>query len=547
MKLSGAGLYDSVHTFSQAELMAKDGTTSIPDIILVKRKAGRRLLTFGGDVMMGRRYLKPQWEEERLIHTSTRLEDMKSILSEMKPYFEIADYAAINLETTLATTEPVEAAPKSVVFYTHPDIIKALEWMGVDYVSLGNNHTYDYLEPGLEKTLSALENSKLGFSGAGRREAEALKPHIAYLDGVPVSAWGFVGWKGRVTPNQVAEPDKGGAAYGSEDNIQGSLNAGVNSNQIDVVQYHGSREYSERPSTSTESRLKLAVDHGADLVVAHHPHVTHGFELYKGKLIAYSLGNFAFDQFFNSTHAAAVINVWMDGDEFYRAEIIPIHVKGYKPVPATNDTRRYILDRIVRLSEERNTLVSRSGGHAVIDSRQAEPAIKPSDRDDILYVGDFESYNTFETYERTWAAENAKFELGTDARNGLYALDVTPINSDEPTTFGLKTFMRVYPADRMRWQGYIKASEGTTISASIQYRPTGMNRYEALKNAPLEPLGSFEIKNDSWTPIHFEFEAPSWKSDASRVLLNIENTKAPVKFDDIEIIPIGTPHEGLGG
>ncbi|MEP3889476.1 MAG: CapA family protein [Hellea sp.] len=547
VKLSGPGLYDSLHTFSQAELTADDGTLSIPAITLVKEKAGRRLLTFGGDAMMGRRYLEPRWNEEQLIHNATRLKDMKSILSEMRPYFEIADYAAINLETILAKTEPTESAPKSVVFYTHPDIVKALEWMSVDYVSLGNNHTYDYLKSGLETTLRSLEKSNLGFSGAGLNEADALKPHIADLDGMLVSAWGYVGWEGRVTPNQVAGPTKGGAAYGSEENIINSLEAGVKPNQIDVVQYHGSREYSEGPSQSTETRLKLAVDHGADLVIAHHPHVTQGFELYKGKLIAYSLGNFAFDQFFNSTHAAAAVNVWMDGDDFYRAEIIPLHVKGYKPLPATNGTRRYILDRITRLSGNRNTIVSRSGGHAVIDNQQAKPAIKPSGNSDILFVGDFESYSNFDTSERTWAAENATFEPTKDARTGYYALEVTPVNADQPATFGLKTFMRVYPADKMRWQGYVKASEGTSITASIQYRPKGMNRYEALKNAPLQTLGSFEATGDGWIPIHFDFDAPSWKNDASRILFKIENSKRSVKLDDITISPVGTSHQGIEG
>ena len=547
VKLSGPGLYDSVHTFSQVELASEDGTLSVPAITLVKEKAGRRLLTFGGDTMMGRRYLEPRWNEERLIHNATRLKDMRSILSEMKPYFETADYGAINLETILAKKEPAESAAKNVVFYTHPDIVKALEWMGVDYVSLGNNHTYDYLESGLDTTLQVLEESNLGFSGAGPNEAVALEPNIADLDGVQVSAWGFVGWKGRVTPSQVAESTKGGAAYGFNENIQNSLKAGGKPNQIDVVQYHGSREYSEGPSQSTETRLKLAIDQGADLVIAHHPHVTQGFELYKGKLIAYSLGNFAFDQFFNSTHAASAVNVWMDRDEFYRAEVIPLHVKGYKPLPATNATRRYILDRVTRLSGDRNTIVSRSGGHAVIDSRQAEPAIKPSGNGEILYVGDFESYTSFETSERTWTAENATFEPTKDARTGHAALELTPINADLPVTFGLKTFMKVYPADKMRWQGYIKASKGASITASIQYRPKGMNRYAALETAPLQTLGSFKAAGEGWTPIHFDFDAPSWKGNESRIMLKIENAQAGVKLDDVEIIPVGTSHEGIGG
>ena len=546
LKLSGTGLYDSVHTFSLAELPNDNGALAIPPITLVEKKAGRRLLTFGGDAMMGRRYLEPRWNEDRLVHDQTRLQDMKSVLAEMKPYFEIADYAAINLETILAVDEPPQSAPKSVVFYTHPDITKALEWMGVDYVSLGNNHTYDYLEEGLETTLDFLDQSNLRYSGAGANEADALKPDVTDLDGVPVSAWGYVGWEGRVTPNQVAEPSKGGAAYGSEGNIQKSLEQGSKPDQIDVVQYHGSREYSEGPSESTEGRLKTAIDHGADLVIAHHPHVAQGFELYKNKLIAYSLGNFAFDQFFYSTHAAAAVNVWMDGDEFYRAEIIPLHVKGYKPLPATNSVRTYILDRVTRLSKDRNTIVSRSGGHGVIDGDQSEPSLALSGSRDILFVGDFESYASFETVDRSWMGENAAFKAVPGGRNGQYSLEVKPVQTGQSMTFGQKTFMRVYPADKMRWQGYIQASPGTQVSASIQRRPKGMNRYEALDAAPREPLGTIKVSETGWTHLAFDFEAPSWKGHPARILLTIKNNTSPVRLDDIEVIPTGQPHQGIG-
>lgn len=545
LKLSGSDVFDSLHTFSQAELIGKDGVMSVPPIVLVEKKAGRRLLTFGGDAMMGRRYLDPQWNEEPLIRAETRLEDMKSILSEMKPYFEIADYSSINLETILAEAEHAESAPKSVVFYTHPDIIGALEWMGVDYVSLGNNHTYDYLDPGLESTLEYLEGSNLAYSGAGRDETDALKPSVRIVDGLPVSTWGYVGWAGNVDPNQVAEQSKAGAAYGSEANFRKSLDGGTKPDAIDIVQYHGSREYSEGPSESTETRLKMAIDLGADLAIGHHPHVSQGFELYKDKLISYSLGNFAFDQFFYSTHAAIALNVWMDGDQFYRAEIVPLHVKGYKPLPATNSVRTYILDRMIRLSEAHGTIISRSGGHAVVHGDQTETPLSPSGRTDILFVGDFESYTAFEINERNWMAENATFEPTRDARTGRYALKVESIEKGKAVTFGQKTFMRVYPADRMRWQGYVQGPVGTSITPHVQYRPKGMNRYKALDEAPREPLSAFEITHDGWHHIAVDFDAKSWKNNPSRILLNIEGAMGPLKFDDIEIVPVGVPHEGM--
>ena len=73
-----------------------------------------------------------------------------------------------------------------------------------------------------------------------------------------------------------------------------------------------------------------------------------------------------------------------------------------------------------------------------------------------------------------------------------------------------------------------------------------MNRYAALETAPLQTLGSFKAAGEGWTPIHFDFDAPSWKGNESRIMLKIENAQAGVKLDDVEIIPVGTSHEGIG-
>lgn len=533
--ISGNEVYTSTHTFSRAELAVEDHGLTVPPITVVSRKPRRRLLTFGGDTMIGRRYLEPRWNEEKLVHDKSRVQDMKNILAGMKPYFEPADFSAVNLETILSETEIANHAPKSVVFYTHPDILRALEWMGADYVSLGNNHTYDYLDEGLEATLDALSQSKIGYSGAGMNEVEALKPFTTDLAGVPLSAWGYVGWAGRVTPNQVAEANKGGAAHGTEENIVNSVKARAKVDQIDVVQYHGSREYSEGPTETTERRLKSAIDAGADLVIAHHPHVAQGFEIYKDKLIAYSLGNFAFDQFFYATHASVAVNVWMDGDVFYRAEIIPLHVKGYKPFPATNSVRTYVLDRITRLSATNGTNVGWSGGHGIIKADNSGFPEKSTSQDSF-FVGDFESYSLFDTNERTWFAENAGFKPVYTARSGRYALELKP-EGDTTVTFGLKTFARVYSTDKMRWTGYVKAKKGTNISAFIQYRPKGMNRYKALEEAPFFPIGKVAQSADTWLSFAFDFIPQLSGQNEARIILKIDGSDTPILFDDIQLVP----------
>ena len=376
IRITGIGIFEMVQTFAHIELTSETGPQlNIPKIEVVAKRPGRVELIFGGDVMMGRRYLKPRWNEPQLVRDDHRAADMEGLIDAMKPYFQSADYAAINLETILAENEPIEHAPKSVVFYTHPQILEALKSLGVDYVSLGNNHTYDYLDQGLDATLAALRSSGLGFSGAGIDEQSALAPFRTSIKGQDYAMLGYVGWKGRVTPNQVARGKKGGAALGSINTINKAVAKESAAGRVVVVQYHGSREYSEGPTEITEERLKAAVDAGADLVVGHHPHVTHGLELYNGKLIAYSLGNFLFDQFFYETHAAYALKVWMDGEDFYRAEVIPIHVKAYRSQPAMADVRRHILQRVFAFSAERGTYLRMSGGHGLITKDSGNDAL----------------------------------------------------------------------------------------------------------------------------------------------------------------------------
>ena len=227
----------------------------------------------------------------------------------------------------------------------------------------------------------------------------------------------------------------------------------------------------------------------------------------------------------------------MDGETFYRAEVIPLHVKGYKPLPATGRVRDYTLDRMNTLSAGHGTVLSQSGGHAVIDANQDEAPMPLSGSEDILFVGDFEAYETFSTRDRSWTAENAVMSLTASGRAGTKGLRLDPIEDQDVMTFGTKTFMRVFPNRFMRWQGVIDAPAGTIVSAYIQRRPRGMNRYEALDTAPLEAVGEVEIVRKGWTDLQFDFEAPSWKSDPSRILLKIEHANGSVIFDDIEVVP----------
>lgn len=100
-----------------------------------------------------------------------------------------------------------------------------------------------------------------------------------------------------------------------------------------VVQFHGGFQFFEVKSEALQAAAYRAIDNGADLVVCHHPHVLQGFEWFQGKLIAYSLGNFVFDQDFLSTFPSAVLRVVFEDQVLIEARVYPIVLENYRPVP----------------------------------------------------------------------------------------------------------------------------------------------------------------------------------------------------------------------
>ncbi len=559
LTIRGPGIFDAVFTFAPSELAGPDGRWNLPAVEAVARAPGRVELFFGGDVMMGRRFEDPIWNERVLIRPESRAADMARLLEPMKPYFAGADLASVNLETVLATRDLGNAPDKSVVFYTHSDAAKVLADAGIDFVTLGNNHVYDYVEPGLASTLAALDAAKLPWSGAGRNEAEAAKAARLDVGGHAWSMLGFVGWKGKVEPNQVAEGSKGGAAFGSDEAIEAAVRSEVKAGRSPIVQYHGSSEYSHRPTEISERRMKLAIDNGAALVVSHHPHVSHGLELYKGRLIAYSLGNFLFDQYFPETQATYALKVWMDGDRLFRAEMIPIQLLDYRPVPAVAGMRQAVLRRIVELSAERGTRIGIAGGHGVIQPSAEIPAPQfcagpaeegliafgydlhhpatpcavdaPTARD-LLMRGDFEAARYGEARDRSWGIDGGTLDFVGDAHRGSAALAVAA-TGDAPMTIAPKTFFRPVAERRLTLGGWIRTEEPATLELLLQEQAKGVGRTKALESAPLRPMGTQQVAGEGWHYIRFDIDRGT---DATalplRPLLRISGTRRAL-LDDL--------------
>ena len=122
-----------------------------------------------------------------------------------------------------------------------------------------------------------------------------------------------------------------------------------------IVQLHSGYQFAGSPGSGTRSMAYASIDAGADIVIAHHPHVLQGLEFYKGKLIAWSMGNFIFDQDFLTTWRGAWLRTVWEGDELVQARLMPMYMDRYRPVPITGYAARDVLARVASASLEGTT------------------------------------------------------------------------------------------------------------------------------------------------------------------------------------------------
>jgi poly-gamma-glutamate capsule biosynthesis protein CapA/YwtB (metallophosphatase superfamily) len=590
LKYSAENHFPMIHSYSPLELgwqprQSPEDPVELPDVTLVSRAEGRVMLVFGGDAMMGRRFSKPAAGEPALIRDEHRAEDTLALMKHIKPYLEIADLASVNLETQVMSAKPEQNAPKSYVFFTPPEALSALKESGVDYVTLGNNHTYDYLATGLESTIDALNASGLGWSGAGMTETEALRPYRVQVGENKMSFMGFLGWAGNFNPNQVAQgTEKGGAAFGTTENIAQTVRGESEQGYLPVVQYHGSREYTDEPTLVTETRLKQAVDEGAVLAIGHHPHIVQGFEIYNDRLIAYSMGNFVFDQFHYATKRSYLLYVWMDREQLHRAEVVPIRIKGYTPIPATDTFRNTILKRVSNLSNRRGISLGTSGGNAVIrppgkqiqffesstlvlpravfprgasiislPSRSWHKPFnviesRPSGSSrvrlgkNLLPMGHLESHFLFDAPDRSWISDGSQSIVAKDdAPYGRNVMQLSIPGGQPEGRIGMRTFEYIFePGTPTSFALQARTDSPAVVTAYQQWRKKDENRLEALESGRLRMIGQQELNTDGWQELRFDFDSPRVTAISYRVILKVEPLDSSKDhttwFDDIRLI-----------
>lgn len=323
---------------------------------LIPDPAGRVRMLFGGDVSFGRRLLDtddstpfgqmPPDDPEALILVSDPLPGSLATVEYIKPHFLAADLGIINLESAV-TDDPADPHPtKEYVYFSLPGSLPALIDIGIDYVSLGNNHVYDYLAGGLADTLTELLAISMPNSGAGGDPEFAFQPAVVPSQGHDYAFLSMTSIAGSQHPIEyVASATQGGAAdLRDSDRVAMVIADQVAAGTIPIVQYHVGFEYTYEPAPINVNRMHTAIDGGAALAIGHHTHVAQGFGFYNDVLLAHCLGNLLFDQDRLETMLGVLVRVDMDGPTLAAARAIPVYLEDYRPHLIAGD----LADRFMR-------------------------------------------------------------------------------------------------------------------------------------------------------------------------------------------------------
>lgn len=209
------------------------------------------------------------------------------------PLFKSADVRVGNLECVVATVGSVEP-DKPNTFRVPPSTLKYVR-KHFDAVGLANNHSGDFGPKAFTQMVGLLKREGLGYYGGGLNLSEAHTPWVVERKGVRIA---FLGYNEFQPRNFEADHDRAGIAWSEDEQVVRDIATARTQWRADVVipiMHWGWEEAKANPRQRALARRMI--DAGADAVIGGHPHQVQDTDVYKGKPIFYSLGNFVFEGF----------------------------------------------------------------------------------------------------------------------------------------------------------------------------------------------------------------------------------------------------------
>jgi poly-gamma-glutamate capsule biosynthesis protein CapA/YwtB (metallophosphatase superfamily) len=320
-------------------------------------------LVFVGDVMLGRyvnrmlEYVAPAypWGD-----TLARIRD--------------ADWRALNLECAISDRGvPWGATPKRFHFRSDAKNVAVLKAAAIDAVSLANNHILDFEYEAMFDTINVLDRAGIGHAGAGHDRAQAFAPAIREVKGARIGLLAFTDNE----PGWEAQPNRPGIAYLPVDPEDPSARTLIEAIRLArprveflVVAAHWGPNWGYHPPSEHVRFAHRLIDEGADIVFGHSSHVVRGVEIYRGRPIMYSTGNFVDDYAVDEIERndqSCIFRIETEGANARRLLMHPILISECQARIATGGVAREIADKMRELCAHMGTKTAWDAGAGALE------------------------------------------------------------------------------------------------------------------------------------------------------------------------------------
>ena len=254
----------------------------------------------------------------------------------IKEHLDQCDYVVANLESPL-TSATKTIGGKSAYLKGNPEDVEILKYLGITHVTLANNHMFDYTAQGLEETISVLNKNGIIWYGANGQNA-IIENEIILLGYCCYSTNGKGLGENKPCIN-ILDPQK----------VENDINWGIADGYLPVLSIHWGQEHIHYPNYDhIELARKFCINRKL-VIHGHHPHVIQGIEKVNDSIIAYSLGNFCFDDVYTKKSAAPLVKLSNDNKESF-VMILNIEdgiVAGYEIIPFSFISEKYSIDETI--------------------------------------------------------------------------------------------------------------------------------------------------------------------------------------------------------
>lgn len=272
-------------------------------------------------------------------------EQMEKIVdSRLFELLKKADYRVFNLEVPLTDKSmPIEKAGPNLIASVKSAV--GLKQLGINFLTLANNHILDQGEQGLWSTMEQLDKNKISYAGVGHTYAEAAKSHIVEMEGKKIGFYCCAEHEFSI----VSAKQAGANPFDPLESLDHIVALRAQCDYV-ICLYHGGKEHYRYPSPNLQKTCRKIVEKGADLVICQHTHCIGCEEKWQEGTIVYGQGNFLFDHSESEFWQTSVL-VSVDTNT-KKIEYIPLRKNGKGVRLAVEDDATKILTEMMQRSEE---------------------------------------------------------------------------------------------------------------------------------------------------------------------------------------------------